>query len=170
MSPVKMSQTFACLRLGRRPTRWIAAQRTRIGAALNSDVLVLGSYLTIGAADHGQVRLDVRMQDGKTGEILTEVAEVGSTQDLFRLVSHSGRQVARSPGGPGVAELPSEAGVLASLPLDPEAARFYALGVAKLREFDALAAKDLLRAGCPGRPEVFAGTQHAGAGMGRTRV
>jgi DNA-binding winged helix-turn-helix (wHTH) protein/TolB-like protein len=44
---------------------------TRIGAALNSDVLVLGSYLAIGAADHGQLRLDVRMQDGKTGEILT---------------------------------------------------------------------------------------------------
>ncbi len=30
------------------------------------------------------------------------------------------------------------------MPLDSEAARFYALGIAKLREFDALAAKDLL--------------------------
>jgi tetratricopeptide (TPR) repeat protein len=34
--------------------------------------------------------------------------------------------------------------VLAALPLDPEAARFYSLGVMKLRQFDALAAKDLL--------------------------
>jgi DNA-binding winged helix-turn-helix (wHTH) protein/tetratricopeptide (TPR) repeat protein/TolB-like protein len=117
---------------------------TRIGAALNSDVLVLGSYLTIGAADHSQVRLDVRMQDGKTGEILTEVAEVGSTQDLFHLVSRVG---AKLRDHLGIQELQSteEAGVLASLPLDPEAARFYALGVAKLREFDALAAKDLLQ-------------------------
>src|SRR5439155_14484849 len=30
------------------------------------------------------------------------------------------------------------------LPLNPDAARFYALGLSKLRHFDALAAKDLL--------------------------
>jgi len=116
---------------------------TRIGAALNSDVLVLGSYSTIGSANQGQVRIDVRMQDGKTGEILTEVGEVGSNQDLFHLVSRVGAKLRNRLG---IQELQSteEAGVLASVPLDPEAARFYALGVAKLREFDALAAKDLL--------------------------
>jgi DNA-binding winged helix-turn-helix (wHTH) protein/tetratricopeptide (TPR) repeat protein len=121
----------------------VPSTTARIGAALNSDVLVLGSYLTIGSADHGQVRLDVRMQNGKTGEILTEVAEVGSTQDLFHLVSRVGTRLRDRLG---IQELQSteQAGVLASLPLDPEAARFYALGVAKLREFDALAAKDLL--------------------------
>lgn len=115
----------------------------RIGTALNSDVLVLGSYLTIGPADHRQVRVDVRMQDGKTGEILTEVAEAGSTQDLFHLVSRVG---AKLRDRLGIQELQNteEAGVLASLPLNPEASRFYALGVARLREFDALAAKDLL--------------------------
>src|ERR1051325_11934853 len=114
----------------------------RIGAALNSDVLVLGSFLTIGPADHSQVRLDARMQDGRTGEILSEVGEVGNTQDLFHLVSHVG---AKLRDRLGIQELQSieEAGVLASLPLDPEGARFYALGVAKLREFDALAAKEL---------------------------
>jgi DNA-binding winged helix-turn-helix (wHTH) protein/tetratricopeptide (TPR) repeat protein len=121
----------------------VRSTTARIGTALNSDVLVLGSYLMIGPADHGQVRLDVRMQDGKTGEILTEVAEVGNTQDLFQLVSIVG---AKLRDRLGIQELQSteQAGVLASLPLDPEAARFYALGVAKLREFDALAAKDLL--------------------------
>ncbi len=121
----------------------VRSTTTRISNALNSDVLVLGSYLTIGPADHGQVRLDVRMQDGKSGEILTEVAEVGGTQDLFHLVSRVG---AKLRDRLGIQELQSteQAGVLASLPLDPEAARFYALGIARLREFDALAAKDLL--------------------------
>lgn len=115
----------------------------RIGAALNSDVLVLGSYLTIGPSGHNQLRLDVRMQDGRTGEILQEVAEVGSTQDLFQLVARIGAKLRERLG---VKQLQSteEAGVLASMPLDPEVARFYALGVTKLREFDALAAKDLL--------------------------
>ncbi len=115
----------------------------RIGGALNSDVLVLGSYLVIGTTDPGQLRLDVRMQDGKTGEILTETAAVGSKQDFFRVISHIGAQLR---GRLGVEPLQSsdEAGVLAALPLDPEAAKFYALGVAKLRQFDVLAAKDLL--------------------------
>jgi tetratricopeptide (TPR) repeat protein len=115
----------------------------RIGDALNSDVLVLGSYMMIGTADQGQLRLDVRMQDGKTGEILTGTAEVGSTQDLFRLVSRIGAQL-RSRLGVEQLQGTEEASVLAALPLDPEAARFYSLGVTKLRQFDALAAKDLL--------------------------
>ncbi len=116
----------------------------RIGNALNSDVLVLGSYLMIGDSDHGQLRFDVRMQDAKSGAILAEVADVGSRQDLLRLVSRIG---SRLRDRLGVEELrgSEEAGVLASLPLDPEVARFYALGIAKLREFDALSAKDLLQ-------------------------
>ncbi|HEY7097698.1 MAG TPA: tetratricopeptide repeat protein [Terriglobales bacterium] len=121
----------------------VRSTAARISTALNSDVLVLGSYSTAGPTDQSQLRLDVRMQDGKTGEILTEVAEVGGRQDLFHLVSGIGTKLRARLG---IQELQSteEAGVLASLPLDPEAARFYALGVAKLREFDALAAKDLL--------------------------
>jgi DNA-binding winged helix-turn-helix (wHTH) protein/tetratricopeptide (TPR) repeat protein len=116
---------------------------SRIGNALNSDVLVLGSYILIGSADDGQLRLDVRMQDGKTGEILGEVAEAGNTKEMFRLVSQIGMRL-RDRLGVGPLQGSDEAGVLAALPLDPDAARFYALGVAKLRQFDALAAKDLL--------------------------
>jgi eukaryotic-like serine/threonine-protein kinase len=116
---------------------------SRIGDALNSDVLVLGSYMLIGSTDAGQLRLDVRMQDGKTGEILSEVGEAGETKEMFRLVSQIGTQL-RNRLGVGPLQATDEAGVLAALPLDPDAARFYALGVAKLRQFDALAAKDLL--------------------------
>ncbi|HEY2472526.1 MAG TPA: tetratricopeptide repeat protein [Terracidiphilus sp.] len=115
----------------------------RIGGALNSDVLVLGSYMVIGSGDHGQLRLDVRMQDGATGEILSEVAEVGGTQDLFRVVSQIGARL-RNRLGVDPLQGTEQAGVLAALPLDRDAARFYSLGVAKLRQFDALGAKDLL--------------------------
>ena len=117
---------------------------SRIGNALNSDVLVLGSYMVIGAGDHSQLRVDVRLQDTRTGEILSEVGEVGNSQDLFHLVSRVGTKL-RSRLGIQELEGTDEAGVLASLPLNPEAARFYALGIAKLRRFDALAAKDLLQ-------------------------
>src|SRR5690348_15850040 len=42
------------------------AVTARIRNALSSDVVILGSYMTIGAPDGEQLRLDVRMQDAKT--------------------------------------------------------------------------------------------------------
>jgi DNA-binding winged helix-turn-helix (wHTH) protein/tetratricopeptide (TPR) repeat protein len=115
----------------------------RIGTALNSEVLVLGSYTSIGKADRGQLRLDVRLQDARTGEVLSETAQTSSRDDLFRVTSEIGARLRERLGVPVISDT-EEAGVLASLPLDREAAKFYARGLAKLREFDALAAKDLL--------------------------
>jgi len=116
---------------------------SRIGTALSSDLLILGSYTTIHTAKHAQLRLDVRLQDSTTGEILTEFAQVGEAQDLFRLVFSVGARLRERLGVPEVKEA-DQAGILAALPLNPDAARFYALGILKLRQFDALAAKDLL--------------------------
>ncbi len=116
----------------------------RVGKALTSDILVLGSYTILGDPDHGQIRIDVRMQDARTGEILTEIAEIGSAHDLFRQVSQVGAKLRDRLGVPRLRDN-EEAGILASLPIDPDASRLYALGISKLRQFDALAAKDLLQ-------------------------
>lgn len=114
----------------------------RIGTALNSDFLVLGSYATIGRRDRGPMRLDVGLQDAQTGEILTEIAEIGGRQDLFRIVSRAGAKLRDRLGVPRLEET-DEATVLASLPANAEAARFYSLGLVKLRAYDILAARDL---------------------------
>lgn len=119
------------------------ATTARISAALNCDMLVLGSYATLGGREHGQLRVDVRLQDAKTGEILTEIAEIGGTDDLFQIVSRVGEKLRDRLGVPRL-ELAEATGVVSSMPRDPEAARFYAMGLAKLRSFDALAAKDLI--------------------------
>ena len=115
----------------------------RIGTDLNSDVLVLGSYASIGRPERKQLRLDVRLQDAKTGEILAEVAEIGSSENFFQLTSRIGVKLRDRLGVPGIADT-DEPSVLASLPSNPDAARFYSLGLAKLRDYDALAAKNLL--------------------------
>ena len=86
----------------------------------------------------------------------------------FHLISRIGRASCGIAWDPGVAKL-RRGRCAGSLPLDPEAARFYALGVAKLREFDALAAKDLLSR-LPKPIPILVGTRHAGAGLGRTRL
>ena len=106
------------------------ATTARIGTALSSDLLLLGSYMNLGKPDRGQLRVDVRLQDARTGEILTEVAETGNTQDLFRLVSQVGTRLRDRMGVPHV-EGTEEAGIIASLPLNPDAARFYALGLSE---------------------------------------
>ena len=125
---------------------------TRIGTALNSDLLVLGSYTTIDSSDGRKVRLDVRLQEARTGEVLTEAAESGGTQDLLLLVSRVGDKLRNRLGVPHL-EGSDEVRVLASLPQDRDAARFYSLGLAKLREFDVSAAKDLLEQACHADPK-----------------
>jgi DNA-binding winged helix-turn-helix (wHTH) protein/tetratricopeptide (TPR) repeat protein/TolB-like protein len=119
------------------------ATTSRIGTALNSDWLVLGSYAVVGEARSRKLRLDARLQDAATGEILAEFAETGSGQDPFEIVSRLGGKMRDRLGVPAVAEADRPA-ILASVPANAEAARFYARGLMKLHEFDALAAKDLL--------------------------
>jgi len=116
---------------------------SRIGTALNGDVLVLGSYASIGRPERKQLRLDVRLQDAKSGEILAEIAEIGSSDSFFQLISRTGAKLRDRLGIPAVAET-DEPSVVASLPSHPEAVRFYTFGLAKLREFDAQAARRLL--------------------------
>jgi DNA-binding winged helix-turn-helix (wHTH) protein/tetratricopeptide (TPR) repeat protein len=114
----------------------------RIGTDLNSDVLVLGSYTSIGRPERKQLRLDVRLQDAKTGEILAEVAEIGSSENFFQLIARIGAKLRDRLGVPAVAET-DENSVFASLPSNPEAARFYTLGLAKMRDYDCVAGKAL---------------------------
>jgi DNA-binding winged helix-turn-helix (wHTH) protein/tetratricopeptide (TPR) repeat protein/TolB-like protein len=127
----------------------------RIGTALNSDLLVLGSYTAIGQAQP-HLRLDVRLQDTRTGEVLTQVAQTGNSVDLFRITAEIGAKLRERLGVPAISDT-QEVGLLASLPSDREAARFYALGLAKLREFDALAAKDLFVQTIAADPEFSLG-------------
>jgi DNA-binding winged helix-turn-helix (wHTH) protein/tetratricopeptide (TPR) repeat protein len=113
------------------------ATTSRIGTALSSDLLVLGSYAIIGKPEHGQLRVDVRLQDCKSGEVITEIAEIGATEDLFGIVSRIGSKLRNRLGIPHTFES-DELAAQTSLPANPEAARFYSLGLQKLRvyEFD----------------------------------
>lgn len=115
---------------------------SRIGTALNSDLLVLGSFANVGGSRSRQLRLDVRLQDARTGEILTEAAEIGSDQNLFQLVSRIGGRMRDRLGVPNLQQA-DEPSVFASMPANREAARFYALGLDRLRQFDAFGAVEL---------------------------
>jgi len=111
---------------------------------LGSDLVVIGSYTVMGEKPNGRVRLDVRLQDAVAGEMIAEVAVAGTESDLFGLVSQLGAQL-RKKLGVEDRSTTEAASVRASLPSNPEAARFYARGLERLRLFDALTACDLLQ-------------------------
>lgn len=115
---------------------------SHIGKALDSDLLVLGSFAALGDPQSGSVRVDFRLQDAQTGEILYEGAESGSEKQFFGLVATVGTDLRQRLGLPMISES-EEAGVISSLPSDPEANRFYSLGLQKMREEDVAAARDL---------------------------
>ncbi len=106
---------------------------------LGSDLVVLGSYLNVG----GQVRVDLRLQDAAVGETISLLTETTSDQQILDLVNRAGAELRQKCGVAAVT--PGQAAeVRASVPDSIEATELYAEGLAKLRLFDAPAARDLL--------------------------
>ena len=113
---------------------------SRIRQQLHTDSVVFGSYLPLG---QGQIRLDVRLQDAAGGETLAYLSEKGEEQQIDELVSRAGAEL-RAKLGAGPVTQAQAASIRAAVPSNPEAARLYSEGLAKLRIFDALGARDLL--------------------------
>jgi serine/threonine protein kinase/tetratricopeptide (TPR) repeat protein len=116
----------------------------RIRKNLGTDFVVLGSYFDGGKESGGQVRVDLRLQDAAAGETIAAVSETGTEAQLLELVSRTGAQL-RQKLGVGEVTVAEASTVRASLPSNPEVARLYSEGLAKLWLFDALAARDLLQ-------------------------
>jgi tetratricopeptide (TPR) repeat protein len=112
----------------------------KIREILNSDDVVLGSYLRLG----DDVRVEVRLQDAHTGETMASFSRKGSAQQLDELTTSAGAEL-RAKLGAGEITAAEAMAVKATLPSNPEAARLYSEGLAKLRAFDSLGARDILQ-------------------------
>jgi DNA-binding winged helix-turn-helix (wHTH) protein/tetratricopeptide (TPR) repeat protein len=124
----------------------------KIRRDIGCDYVVAGSYLAIEQAGNGRVRLDARVQDAVTGDTVASFAVVGSQSDLFDLASRAGEQLRAKLGVGTLTSTEAEEAKLA-LPSNPEAARIYADGLAKLRVYDDVAASDLLEKAIRLQPE-----------------
>lgn len=124
----------------------------RIRERLGTDVVVSGSYLALEGGPSKQLRVDVRVQDAASGELVGTVSESGTQGDLLGLVSRLGTKLRDELGAsPLTAE--ASAGVRASFPKNAEAARLYVEGLARLRRFDLLAARSLLEQSTAREPD-----------------
>jgi eukaryotic-like serine/threonine-protein kinase len=123
----------------------------RVRRNTGADLVLLGSYLAIGPEEGGPIRLDLRLQDTVAGETIAVVSEKGSTADFDALATRAGAQLRDKLELPAVSSADAAA-VKASLPSSPEGARLYAEGLARLRVFDEVAARDLLERAVAAEP------------------
>lgn len=106
-----------------------------------ADMVVVGSYAAIDGKGSKRIRLDVRVQDTRTGDTVAEDAVTGSEDELFEMVSRTGADLRNSLG---VYHLRPEDSnmVRAALPENNAAVRFYTQGNSKLWAFDFVGARE----------------------------
>ena len=123
----------------------------RIRNNLGADLVLSGAYTVLPASGSAngratkagdQLRVDLRLQNAVTGEMLPSVSEAGNAVGLFDLVTRMGTDVRQNLGveSATAAELAEGKSAMSS---DPTALRLYSEGIDKLHNFDALRACDL---------------------------
>ena len=115
----------------------LAQLRKRLG----SDLIVMGSYFDM----NGQVRVDIRLQDASGVGTIANFSETGTERNFLEIVSRMGSSVRARCGIRDLTPTQS-ANLRASLPANSEAARLYAEGLERMREFDPAAAREKFEA------------------------
>jgi tetratricopeptide (TPR) repeat protein/TolB-like protein len=128
----------------------------RIRRNLGTDLVVAGSYASLGEKSGDEIRLDVHLQDAVTGETIGTISQVGTEAQLLDLISRTGERLRASAGIHQVTPQES-ASVALVLPSNPDAARSYSEGLAKLRFYDALGARDLFQKAVLAEPDFALG-------------
>lgn len=108
----------------------------RLRAATGADVLVSGSYLVGG---DGSLRLDVWVQDCRTGGEVGTLTQSGTVAALLPVLGSAG---AKLRGILGAGE--GKGWVAEGLPRSPAALRLYVEGLERLAGFETASARDLL--------------------------
>src|SRR6266852_4911489 len=123
----------------------------RIRKNLGTDFVVVGAYATMGGKSESQIRLDLRLQDTRSGETADAISETGTESHLLDLVSRAGEQL-RTKLGVRAVTREEAAEVAIALPSKSETAKLYSEGLVRLRAFDALRARDLFQKAITAEP------------------
>lgn len=119
---------------------------------LGADLVVVGSYLSLGEGGKNHLRIDLQVLKAPAGDTVASLAEVGSEERLFDLVPRIGKGLRHSLGWSEPTPEETRA-AQALLPASPEATRLYAEGLIRLRSFDMRGARDLLQRAVEASPD-----------------
>ena len=144
----------------------LAAARWQLAA----DYVVQGSYLSLPGPEGEVLRLDVVLQNTASGETVGTVSGTGAANRLFSLVDDAAAQLRAKLGLEPPAPQAAAAAAAAAFPARPEAARLYAEGLEKLRQYDALGARPLLERAIAIEERVPARPRGAEPGARRPRL
>ncbi|HEY0156499.1 MAG TPA: tetratricopeptide repeat protein [Thermoanaerobaculia bacterium] len=125
-----------------------AATLAKIRGATGADFVVAGSYVVLPQRN---LRLDVRVQRTSGGETAAAFGTAGTEGDLFTLVSRAGEELRSRLGAD--ARLAEGLDLRRAVPVNSEAARHFAAGVARLRAYDAAGARDALEQAIAADPQ-----------------
>ncbi|HKE16049.1 MAG TPA: protein kinase [Kofleriaceae bacterium] len=120
-----------------------------VGAALAADYVISGSVVAVGEPSSPRVRIELRLRDGTSGKVVSQLGDDGQEAELFAIVSRLGgsarEAILTRAGGDALARLRGEPAPGAeAAPVHPrsiEAARAFAEGVAALRRYEAQTAR-----------------------------
>ena len=115
----------------------------RLRKTLDATSMAVGSYTLIGEPGSGLLRIDLRVVDSSTGNVIASSESSGTESQLFDLVSRAAGGL-RQRLGLGSVSASEAVEVQATVPSTPEAVRLYTQGLAHLRRLDAAGARDLL--------------------------
>ena len=117
----------------------------RIRDNLGTDLVVFGSYVTVGEPGAGTIRLDARLQDSRAGQTLALVSETSprSRCPAARLANR--RTPARTPRHRRICRPRPSPRCRRRCRRRRTPARLYSEGLERLRRFDALAARERAR-------------------------
>ncbi|HEY6268080.1 MAG TPA: protein kinase [Candidatus Acidoferrum sp.] len=113
----------------------------KIRKNLNADEIVLGSFVPLGG---GQIRVDLRLQDTRVGEVLGVASVKGDEAQVDDLIGRAGA-ILREKLGVGEVSPAQALAVKATLPRNRDAARYYSEGLQRLHQFDYRSARDLFQ-------------------------
>jgi len=124
----------------------------RLRTNLDAEIVVAGTYLAAPGGGAREVRVDVRVTDAATGEILVAFSESSAEGELLALVQRVGARL-RTALGVGDLNEQEVASLRAALPANVTAARRYAEGLTHLRLFNFPAARVALAAAVEADPD-----------------
>jgi serine/threonine protein kinase/tetratricopeptide (TPR) repeat protein/TolB-like protein len=164
---VPAERTARALReLGAGVTPLTDSQIEQLRRSLATDLVVIGSFATTGAAPSRTLRVDVRVLNPEGNPVA--VSSSGTDAQLFSLMADAGRDLRARLGLQRTTEAATQA-ARAAFPANLDAARLYAEGLARLRQTDAVRARELLEQAAalePANPMIHTALASAWTALG----